>query len=185
MNHTARRIVNVLTAIAIAGMLVVALLVLVPAALGLERYVITSGSMSGSIDRGSLIFDQTVPVADLQKGDVITYVPPGPQAAAGPVTHRIVWAGKDRFGKPAFRTKGDANPTVDPWLFVLKQPTQARVKFDVPYAGYVLAALNVRTLRMLLIGLPALLIAFSVMRSLVRDARAEQERLAAAEVVAS
>ena len=34
----------------------------VPALLGYERYVIVSGSMSGTYDRGSLVFDEVVPV---------------------------------------------------------------------------------------------------------------------------
>ena len=38
--------------------LILALAVLVPALLGFQRYVITSGSMTGTYDRGSLVFDQ-------------------------------------------------------------------------------------------------------------------------------
>ena len=64
--------------ILLAGVaLILALAVLVPALLGYQRYVITSGSMTGTYDRGSLVFDQVVPTSDLRVGDVITFRPPG------------------------------------------------------------------------------------------------------------
>jgi len=158
---------------------------LLPAAFGLQRYVITSGSMTGSYDRGSLVFDKAVAGRDLRVGDVITYAPPAGAFRAGElVTHRIVWAGRDRTGKLGFRTKGDANPVADPWRFTLDRPTQARVAFSVPYLGYAFSALALRPVRMLVIGLPALLIALSVLRGLWRDA-AEDERRRRAEEAAT
>src|SRR3954469_22752147 len=49
---------------------------LLPSLLGYDRYVITSGSMTGTFDIGSIVFDKPVPTADLAVGDVITYLPP-------------------------------------------------------------------------------------------------------------
>jgi signal peptidase len=69
-----------------------------------------------------------------------------------------------------FRTKGDANPVKDPWTFTLQNRTQARAAFHLPYAGFALAALAERKLRMLLIGIPALLVALSVLARLWREA---------------
>jgi signal peptidase I len=97
-----------------------------------------------------------VPVHDLVVGDVITYMPP---AGDHLITHRISWIGRDAAGTRLFRTKGDANPVADGWTFRLDRPTQARVRFGVPYAGYALMALGRRDVRMLVIALPALLIA--------------------------
>ena len=164
----ARRVGNALCALLIAAGLLFGLFLVGPALMGWERYVIVSGSMTGTYDKGSLVFDTTVPVASLRVGDVITYQPP----AGGPkhlVTHRIAWIGRDRSGGRAFRTKGDANPIADPWRFTLDKPTQARVAFSVPYVGYALAALSIPKVRMLLIGFPALLIGLSVALSLWRD----------------
>ena len=85
--------------------LILALAVLVPALLGYQRYVITSGSMTGTYDRGSLVFDKVVPTSSLRAGDVITFRPPG---HAGLVTHRIhTLTSVD--GKRVLTTKGDAN----------------------------------------------------------------------------
>lgn len=143
---------------------------LVPSLLGYQRYVITGGSMSGTIDRGSIAYDELVPSSSLEVGDVITYQPPPGSGPTGLVTHRIVWVGRDKEGKPSFGTKGDANAGPDPWRFVLKGPVQARVVFHVPYIGYAFAGLSDKRIRMLVIGLPAALIALSVLAGIWRDA---------------
>ena len=150
--------------------LVLALAVLVPALLGFQRYVITSGSMTGTYDRGSLVFDRVVATSGLRAGDVITFRPPG---QAGLVTHRIVSV-RVVHGQHVFTTKGDANRTPDVWSpMTLRDAHQARVAFHVPYLGFGIAALSDRRVRMILIGLPALLIALSTLAGLWRDTSPE------------
>jgi len=154
---------------ALLAAVIVAMLVLLPSLFGWQRYAIVSGSMTGTYDRGTLVLDEVVPVADLKVGDVITYLPP---AGAGPdhlITHRIAWIGKDQTGGRIFRTKGDANQVADPWTFRLSQPTQARVRFGVPHVGRVLWALSRKDVRMIIIALPALLIALSTLIALWRQ----------------
>jgi signal peptidase len=163
----------------LAACLALAAGVLVPALLGYQRYVITSGSMTGTYDRGSIVYAQEVPTGSLRVGDVITYRPPRP-FAHGLLTHRIVSIGRDGSGALAFRTKGDANLAPDPWRFTLDHPTQARAAFHVPYLGYALAALAIRQVRMLAIGLPALLVALALLARLWSQAGAELRRRQAA-----
>lgn len=147
--------------VAMGAGLALAGLALVPAAFGLERVVVEGGSMGSTIPRGSIVYEREVPVARLRVGDVITYTPPG---AAARVTHRLVWAGRGSGGRRSFRTKGDANATADPWRFELDHPRQARVVAHVPLAGYALAALGLRWVRMLAIGVPALLVGLAALR---------------------
>src|SRR5215204_3434302 len=130
-----RRAGRIATGAAFAFALAAALLVLVPALIGWQRYAIVSGSMTGTYDKGSLVLDEVVPVRALRVGDVITYMPP---AGDHLITHRISWIGKDATGARVFRTKGDANPVADGWTFRLDRDTQARVRVGVPYAGYAL-----------------------------------------------
>jgi signal peptidase I len=142
-------------------------------AFGYQRYVITSGSMTGTYDQGSIVFDKTVPTSDLEVGDVITYSPPASSGETGLITHRIYSIknhGKDGF---SYRTKGDANPKPDPWRFQLDQPTQATVAFAIPYLGYGIAALSMLPIRMILIGLPALLIGVALIARMWREAGEE------------
>ena len=158
------------SACAIGAALALGLCVLVPALLGFQRYVITSGSMSGTYDRGSLVFDRVVATSSLKAGDVITFRPPG---QTGLVTHRILSVRSMR-GQRVLRTKGDANREPDLWgPFALHGGKQARVAFQIPYVGYVLGALSERRVRMVVIGLPALLIALATLAGLWRTSAPE------------
>lgn len=163
----------------LAGSLLLSLAILlcvawvVPSALGYERYVITGGSMSGAFEKGSVAFAKPVPVHDLVVGDVITYLPPDDSGVDNLVTHRIVSTDVDDAGRTAYVTQGDANPDPDPWEFSLAQPTQPVVDGTVPWVGYGLLALADREVRMLVIGVPSVLIA---MYSLVELARAVRPR---------
>ena len=173
----ARRIARACSALVLAAGLLFGLLLVVPAALGWQRYVITSGSMTGTYDRGSLVLDEVVPVSGLRVGDVITYRPPAGAGPAGLVTHRIAEISRDTLGRRMFRTKGDANRSADPWTFALPKGEQARVRAGVPYVGFALAALSRRDVRMLFVGLPAGLIALFSIAGLWRDAGAEAAAL--------
>ena len=126
---------------------------ILPSLFGLQRFVITGTSMTGTIDYGSIAFEDVVPVADLRVGDIITYQPPAGSHVENMVTHRIV-----AIHGTTFRTKGDAVPQRDPWKFRLDHAEQSRVKFAVPYAGYPFIWLADRQTRMLVIGGPAAVI---------------------------
>ena len=151
-------------------------LMLGPAALGYHRYVILTGSMTGTYDRGSIIFHKAVPTTSLKVGDPITYAPPPGTSSHDLVTHRISSIRQDSDGARLYRTKGDFNRYPDPWRFRLAAATQDRVAFGVPYVGFVFAALGIRKLRMALIGGPALLVAFVVLLGLWREAGEELRR---------
>ncbi len=146
---------------------------LVPTALGMHHYVILTGSMTGTYDRGSIVFDRPVATGSLRLGDVITYTPPPGQTAHSQVTHRIHSITHARDGLRVYRTKGDNNVVQDPWTFQLPQPTQDKVVFSLPYAGFGLGVLSDRGYRMFLVGIPALLVVLSVLRGLWRDSGEE------------
>jgi signal peptidase I len=163
-------------AVATVLCLALAATLLVPAALGYQRYVIVSGSMTGTYDRGSIVYDKEVPVSELKVGDPITYAPPPGASPEELVTHRIVWIGHKKGGEEIFRTKGDANEVADPWTFSLDKPEQAKVAFSIPYVGFLLAALSIPTVRMLAIGIPAVLVALLILGGIWRDAGEEARR---------
>jgi signal peptidase len=154
-----------------AGRLVLLLAVLalaatfLPSLAGYERYVLEGSSMEPTIHRGSLVFDEVVPVSELRRGDVITFVPAG---GVRPVTHRIIKLA-DRDGRRVVRTKGDNNPTADLRPYELGGATQARVSFSVPYLGWMFMALDHPRARMYLLALPALFIALSMLAGAWRE----------------
>jgi signal peptidase I len=165
-------IANSLLAVA----LLLAALMLLPPLFGYQRYVITGASMTGSIDKGSLLFSKKVPQSELKVGDVVTYQPPkgmGPQEL---VTHRVVAIEHSATGSLVFQTKGDANKTADPWTFTPDQREQARAATHIPYVGYAFSALGDQTLRILLLAFPAILIALLMMARVWREAGDEVRR---------
>lgn len=172
--HRARtrggRATGVVMNLGLTAVVLLALGFLLPSLLGLERYVIMGGSMSGTYDLGSVVFEEVVPVEELRVGDVITYVPPADSGLSTLVTHRIVDIDGDEFV-----TRGDANPDVDPWTFQLTAATQPRVVAHVPYVGYAFMALADRGTRMAVIGIPATIVALMALGDLVRALRTREE----------
>jgi signal peptidase I len=173
-----RGLMSVLLLLTVAAVAVTFL----PGLLGYQRYVLVGSSMEPTIHRGSLVFDEVVPVAQLRKGDVITYVPPG---RSQPVTHRLISVKhpKQLKGRALFRTQGDNVPDPDMRPFTLDKPTQARYSFAVPYLGWVFIGLGTPQMRLFLLVVPALLIALAMVARLWREGgrlAAERAQLAAA-----
>jgi signal peptidase len=144
----------------------------VPSLLGYQRYIITGGSMTGTYDKGSVVFEQVVPTSDLKVGDVITYLPPSSSGVTNLVTHRLVGARTGTDGRTVYQTKGDFNPSKDPWTFSLDQAQQPVVRFHVPYIGWFFLFLADPHHRMLLIGIPAGIVALLSIGEAVSNARA-------------
>jgi signal peptidase I len=166
------RSASVASWVALGVSMVIAGILVLPTLLGLQRYVIVSGSMVPTISVGSVVYDEVVPVEDLEVGDIITFVPPSEYGIDDPVTHRIVEIGTGDNGETTFRTQGDANAAPDQWTMVLDGPEQARMVRSIPYVGYVYIALSHGWVQLLLIGLPALAIAIYLGIALWRTAGA-------------
>lgn len=117
-------IVAVLLAVALVGVRVV----------GYTPYTILSGSMEPTYHVGSLIYVKKVDTSTLEAGDPITFALSEDTIA----THRIVEVVPDEEDASVirFRTKGDANETVDGALVHYKNVLGKPV-FTIPYLGYV------------------------------------------------
>jgi signal peptidase I len=157
------RLVSALTTVAFVIALVLVGLMLLPGLLGLQRYVIVSGSMEPTIPKGSVVYDEVVPIRKLRVGDVITFAPPPEFNISDPVTHRIIEIGvappnSDHAGQRTFRTKGDANDAPDAWTLIFDHPRQTRVVHHLPYVGYIYMALDHRWVQLLVVAVPALVI---------------------------
>jgi signal peptidase len=177
-HNLVRRTAALLGSVVLLGVLLASLAVLVPGLLGMQRYVITTGSMTGTYDVGSLVFDRAVPARDLHVGDVVTYLPPVTSGVDHLVTHRLVSI-RTHGGHTTYRTKGDANPAPDPWTFELTGTTQPRVVFSLPYVGRLFIALADPTVRMFAIVVPAVVIAIRALVELLaalRTRRTDTER---------
>lgn len=160
-------------ALVLVGVVMALCLIVIPKVGGYETYVIVGRSMTGAIDIGSLVYSRPTPVADIKVGDIITFMPPGSER---PVTHRIIAEKAPVDGCRVFTTQGDNVPTQDPWNLQIKSPMIPRHAFHIPLVGFALAVLSVRLVRVLLVVLPVMGVAWM---TLVRLWRATGDELAA------
>ena len=116
--------VVVLLAIALVGVRVV----------GLQPYVVLSGSMEPTYHVGSLIYVKAVDYKDLKVGDPITYM----VSQDTVVTHRIIEVLEDEEDPNTIRyfTQGDANDVPD-GMSVHYKNIIGKPVFSIPYLGYV------------------------------------------------
>jgi signal peptidase len=157
----AQRTAGLVLGLAVLGALAYAGLFLA----GYRPVVVYSGSMEPALGVGSLAFVESVPAAEIETGDVITFTDPYQPRRL--VTHRVVEVVERPEGGLAYRTKGDANAQRDPWTIALPGPA-GRTAFDVPYVGYALWYAKTREARTFLIVLVAALVLAQLLRRIWR-----------------
>lgn len=111
---------------------VVSAALLVPPALGYTTHVVVDDAMAGAYPRGALVFDDQVPMGELEVGDVVTFTPPGTTER---VTRRVTGVAEGLV-----ETRGDAVDTPDPWR--VPEASTARVALAVPWLGRPLLAID-------------------------------------------
>lgn len=133
MGKTIKKILNVISTILVAIVVVLALLLVGARFIGLNVYTVLSGSMEPTYHVGSLIYVKDVDTDELKAGDVITYMLDEDTI----VTHRIVDVIPDETDPSIirFQTKGDANDSVDGSLVHYKNVIGTPV-FSIPKLGY-------------------------------------------------
>lgn len=76
--------------------------------------VVTTASMEPTINVGDLIYVKGIAPSDIEVGDIITFVPPRDSIKGTLITHRVIEIRYDT-NEIYFKTKGDNNPSMDPW----------------------------------------------------------------------
>jgi len=125
----------------------------VPKILGYQMYIVSSGSMSPTINTGSVIFVNPTPTDIIRTGDIITFK--GFDGNGTLTTHRVV--GINNEGSLSFLTRGDANNMNDPNP-VSDKSVVGRVSYYIPSLGYLLGFIRTKRGAMLLVYVPALIV---------------------------
>jgi signal peptidase len=121
--------------------------------------------MSPTIPTGSVVFYRHIAASQVKVGDVIVFSKPGEPGVR--VTHRVYKVGTAASGR-YFTTKGDANATPDNWR-VPAVGTGWIAVFHVPVIGYILYDLQSTLARLLLLLVPALLLAAITLYEVLTD----------------
>lgn len=133
MSKTVKRIWNAITTILVSLMVILAFLLWGFPLLGMEVFVVQSGSMEPAYPVGALVYVKETDASKLEAGDVITFEMGG--GVRG--THRIIEVVEEN-GTPAFRTKGDANEIADSSL-VAASDLVGKVIFSIPNLGFLVS----------------------------------------------
>ena len=100
--------------------------------------VVISNSMYPTLKINDIIVVKNVPIDDIKVGDIIVFKSPlNPDI---PIVHRVVDIGV-RNGVKFFITKGDNNPTRDPWT-VTPEMVIGKVIYVIPQIGFIPKILN-------------------------------------------
>ena len=100
-------------------------------------YDILTGSMSPTINPGSLIIVKEIDSNEVKEGDIITFKG---SSTSNLTTHRVVEV-IEKNNNIKFQTKGDANDVLDPML-VDEGLLVGKVVFNIPYMGKVMSFIN-------------------------------------------
>lgn len=121
---------------------------------GLRGFIVTSASMEPTITTGSFLINSYTHPTTLQKGDIITFIPPTKNREF--VTHRLI---KVAHGQnlSTFTTKGDHNKHEDTWILA-GGAIIGKVTFIVPYLGYALSFMQSKLGIVFFILIPAVYI---------------------------
>jgi signal peptidase len=147
-----------------------------PRVLPYQTFYVFGRSMEPTIPLGSMVVLQPITFDQIKVGDVITVE--RPDAPGALVTHRVIDTEETPEGL-GFITQGDANATPDPWR-VHASGEGYRLRFSIPYLGYLLYTFQSPIGRLGLLIVPALVLGGLLMMQLWRPRRANQGSLATA-----
>lgn len=108
--------------------LIILAVAVVPRAMGLTAYAVSSDSMSPILRRGDLIFAAGTGFDAVQVGEIIVF-----QTEGGPLTHRVYET--DPTAR-SLRTKADASPYLDAQS-VEESTLLGRVVYKLPLLGQI------------------------------------------------
>ena len=131
MGPLGRKLYSLFTTVLIVAVVVLAILLAGVRLVGLTPYTVLSGSMEPNYHVGSLVYIRETDPTTLQVDDPVTYR----MTDGTTVTHRV-YEVLEQDGRPAYRTKGDANDDPDGPLLTPDR-VMGRPVFTIPLLGYV------------------------------------------------
>jgi signal peptidase len=147
-----------------------------PVLVGMRSFAVLSGSMEPVLSTGDIVVEKPVRATDVRVGDVVTYNDPDERGRR--ITHRV--RSVHLSGSHArFVTKGDANDSVERWQMD-SGGTVGRVVYRVPLVGYGIARLNGPAAKLVLVIVPALVLALLELIRIWRPPGREPEAVDAA-----
>lgn len=128
--------------------------------------------MEPTVKTGSLILTKYTNPKELQKGDIITFLPPEQNAEF--ITHRITKADHQK-NLSTFRTKGDNNANEDLWRLA-GGAVIGKVIYTIPYLGFPLSFVKSQVGIILFILFPAVYIIITEVMTIGQTIRKHKKK---------
>ncbi|HEX7168276.1 MAG TPA: signal peptidase I [Acidimicrobiales bacterium] len=159
-----RALAALATGTALGVAIVTATLIVAPMALGWRSLTVMSGSMEPTIATADIVVTRPVDASAVRPGTVITFQDPAGDGRL--ITHRVRRATLDGDSVHVI-TQGDANESVERWTIA----TTGRVgvvQYRIPAVGVLLRPAASPAGRLLLVGVPLLLLGLMSLRAIWR-----------------
>ena len=147
-----------------AFVLMVLLAAALPLALGATSMVVRSGSMTPAIRTGDVVVVRPIAPTEAAIGDIVTFK--DPDGSGRLLVHRVRAISRSG-GEVAVSTQGDANTTQEHWK-VAADGTIGTVVYRIPLLGFATGWINAPVGHLLLLVVPALLLAISLLARIWR-----------------
>ncbi len=160
-----KKLVEITTVVVAVLLVITTSLVYLSGRMGFQVNAVISGSMSPTLDIGTMVISRMPEVKDLKVGDVIIYKPVS--VGEKNIIHRIVEVSKT--DPPSFRTKGDnVTQVMDAWV-VPAANVIGKMEFSSPLAGYITNFFTSRIGLILALIVPACILIIMIFRSFWRE----------------
>lgn len=167
VSHVLRRLGYVAFLVSLVALIAALGAAVLPRLAGYGTLVVRGGSMGEAYPTGSLVVSRSMAAKEVRVGDAILV---GEENAAGkslPTLHRVVSLSQ-QGDQIVVQTKGDANETADPNLYVLNGHVATPV-YTLPYLGYLLGFVLTQLGWVLVVAIPATILSLLMLRSIWSD----------------
>ncbi len=158
-------VLQVSAVIALVGLAGALLAAILPMLLGDESFVVVNPEMQPALQLGDLAVVGPVNAAAVEVGDIVTYrTPQDPDIA---ITRRIASREVDATGRLNLGTRGDSDPTTEQ-ITVAQNAVLGRLVYSVPRLGLLAGFANSINGKLVLLGVPGLLLGVDWLRARAR-----------------
>ncbi len=166
VSHLLRRVGYVAFLVSLVALISALGAAVLPRLAGYGTLVVRGGSMGEAYPTGSLVVSRSTAAQEVRLGDVILVAKENASGRGLPTLHRVVSLSQDG-GQIVVQTKGDANETADPNLYVLNGRVATPV-YTLPYLGYLVGFVLTQLGWVLLVAIPATILCLLMLRSIWR-----------------
>lgn len=139
--------------------------------LGYQAYIITTNSMSPTINSGDVIIIKSAKEDDIKKGDVITF-----SKETEVITHRVVNISENALKEKQYTTKGDNNNLEDEQT-ICSEDIKGKLTIVIPYLGRIINILENKIVFLIMMLMVLILCLYKINTQEKKENRREKKKI--------